>query len=446
MSDEKAAGPANPDGAPVSPWAWVPPAGGGPDETAVLNSAASEAGAEPPSAVTAEPPASVVPDVEPPAVVSPAVVPVAVEPPAGLTPGEPVAVEPPAGLTPAEPMVVSSPVAPVAPVVASPIGSPAGSSPVAAPGVSSPVGSPVAAPGEFAPASAVDLAPTLDDSTRIQPVDESGPVWSTLGRSDAEPAAEVAEAAAGTVEAADAAGDLATPAIPAPVFRDEDTLLTRGEAVPPVFRDESVAPAIRAVSDEERKLAAERAARREARIRALTTAPASDTPSEPPKTVVVTKRSTDTFVASAGLMVLRVVMAGIFGVRGFELLANRPQAEAVFGGTLLPQPEIWVVVAGFGSMAVALTLLVGLLTRVAGAGAMLVAGGALAFVLWGATWNPFDVPQTDFLSGRYAFLGEFELLAAVVGFMFLCVGGGGWSLDRTFRSARSRDRDDLDDL
>jgi len=128
-------------------------------------------------------------------------------------------------------------------------------------------------------------------------------------------------------------------------------------------------------------------------------------------------------------------------VRGFNLLANRGAAEQVLGGTVLPDPVIWVLVAGFGSMLIALALLLGLLTRVAGVAAALISLGTLIFVLWGPGWSPFGVAtQTGFLSGQYAFVGEFELLIAVVGFMFLCVGGGGWSLDRSFRAARARDR------
>ena len=60
------------------------------------------------------------------------------------------------------------------------------------------------------------------------------------------------------------------------------------------------------------------------------------------------------------------------------------------------------------------------------------AGGALAFVMWGP-WSPF-VP------GQPGFLGEFELLLAAVGLLFLLVGAGGWSVDRSFRSARQRDK------
>ena len=199
---------------------------------------------------------------------------------------------------------------------------------------------------------------------------------------------------------------------------------------PEIFRDDSPRHSD-AVTDEERKLAAERAARREARIRALSTP--TTAPVAAPTRVVVTQRSTDKFFPSLGLLLLRIAMAGLFGIRGIELLANRAAAEQALSPTVLPEPSIWVLVAGFGSVLVALGLLLGLATRAAGVGAMLIGGGALAFVMWGPTWSPFDTSSVGFLAGQYAFLGEFELLAAVVGFMFLCVGGGGIAVDRAFR-------------
>ena len=61
-----------------------------------------------------------------------------------------------------------------------------------------------------------------------------------------------------------------------------------------------------------------------------------------------------------------------------------------------------------------------------------IAGGALAFVQWGA-WSPF-VP------GQPGFLGELELLLAAVGLTLMLVGAGGWSLDRSFRAGRQRDK------
>ena len=44
------------------------------------------------------------------------------------------------------------------------------------------------------------------------------------------------------------------------------------------------------------------------------------------------------------------------------------------------------------------------------------------------------------MAGQQGFLGELELVLAAVGLLFLCIGGGGWSIDRSFRSARAKDK------
>ena len=184
------------------------------------------------------------------------------------------------------------------------------------------------------------------------------------------------------------------------------------------------------LSDEERKLAAERAARREAREAALA---APDVRSvAKPEPIVVTRRTTDRFLGGLALFLLRLVVAAIMAVRGLEIVTNLPAAEAQFAATIIPEPAIMAMVTGIAALAIAVALVFGLLTRVAGLGVTLVTGGALAFVLWG-NWSVF-------IPGRSGFIGEFELLLAVVGLVLLCVGGGGFSLDRSFRKSREKDR------
>ena len=100
--------------------------------------------------------------------------------------------------------------------------------------------------------------------------------------------------------------------------------------------------------------------------------------------------------------------------------SSRPRFAARYA---LRHLLISAVVAGASA-----ALVFGLLTRVAGLGVLLIAVGALTFVLWG-NWSPF-------VAGRAGFVGELELLLAVVGLLFLCVGGGGFSLDRSFRKSR----------
>jgi uncharacterized membrane protein YphA (DoxX/SURF4 family) len=189
------------------------------------------------------------------------------------------------------------------------------------------------------------------------------------------------------------------------------------------------------ISDEEQRLAAERAARREARTAALA-APAPQ-PLVAPEPVVIHKRTNDKFWGSLSLALLRIVVAGIFAIRGLNILTDIPAAQAQFATTVLadypPGPQVMAIVTGVASLLIALALLLGLLTRLAGLGVALIAGGALALVYWGPTWSPF-------VNGQPGFIGEYQLLLAVVGLLLLLIGGGGWSLDRSFRAGRERNK------
>lgn len=209
---------------------------------------------------------------------------------------------------------------------------------------------------------------------------------------------------------------------------------------------------------ERERLVAERAARREARLAALapepepvpdatwgdaprTAAPAASAGASAagaaparrladPEPVTVTRRTTDRFAGSLGLFLLRLVTAAIIGFHGLNHLLNLPATTRMISGTVLPAPGILAIVLGAAEVAIAIALVFGLLTRVAGLGLALVAGGALAFVLWGA-WSPFT-------PGESGFTGELELLLVGVGLLFMLVGAGGWSVDHGFR-ARRRD-------
>lgn len=218
-------------------------------------------------------------------------------------------------------------------------------------------------------------------------------------------------------------GEVDAPTMPVPA--------ASGHPDESIYRAHSVAtPSDADPTPEQRHLAAERAARREARTQALAAPDIRTVAAVEP--IVVTRRSNDRFLGAVSLFLLRLVVAAIMAVRGLEIVTNLPAAEALFATTIIPEPRIMALVAGVSALAIAVALVFGLLTRVAGLGVTLITGGALAFVLWG-NWSPF-------LPGRSGFIGEFELLLAAVGLLFLCVGGGGFSLDRSFRKSREKDR------
>jgi putative oxidoreductase len=134
------------------------------------------------------------------------------------------------------------------------------------------------------------------------------------------------------------------------------------------------------------------------------------------------KRTTDKFAGSAGLFLVRVVAAGIIGLHGFAKALDLGAVQRVLAQTVIPEPVIMSYVLTGAEVAIALALLFGLLTRLAGLGLAAIGIGALVFVHW--VTNPFTGNQLT---------GELELLLGAVGLLFVCLGAGGWSIDRAFR-------------
>jgi uncharacterized membrane protein YphA (DoxX/SURF4 family) len=218
-----------------------------------------------------------------------------------------------------------------------------------------------------------------------------------------------------------------TPPAPAP------EAVIPSPAAPPVTNDSIFAPP---PSEEERKLAAERAARKEAMMANLS-APA---PAEQPKAekVVVQRRNTDKFLGSLGLFVLRIVLAGILSIRAFTNLSNIAAfTEQLANNTILPYPEIFAYGIGIAEFIIALCLVLGIIVRISSVLLMVLAIGNLALLYWNPAWSPFDnVPAGTGMS----FYGELDLLLAAVAFLFFCLGGGGWGIDHSFRASRERDK------
>lgn len=145
------------------------------------------------------------------------------------------------------------------------------------------------------------------------------------------------------------------------------------------------------------------------------------------------KRTTDRFLSSLGLFVLRLVTAAIMGLHGIWKITHLPQVEQMLAGTIIPEPRTMSFVLAIAEILIAVSLVFGALVRLSGLGLVLILVGALVFVKW--TTNPF--------SDGYQLNGELELLLAAVGVLFLCVGGGRWGVDGGFRSRRRRRKEGL---
>lgn len=188
-------------------------------------------------------------------------------------------------------------------------------------------------------------------------------------------------------------------------------------------------PNITRVDDSERL----RAEARAARDRQLGKVAQPATPAAPPP--VRHKRTTDKFLGSFGLFVLRVVTAGILGVHGYQHITDINGFTSYIAKVGLPSAHYFAWGIGVAEIAAAAAILFGFFTRVAGVGVAALGIGILAKVMWGAA-NPFQ-------SGVPGFTGELELLLAAVGILLFSLGAGRWSIDAGVRLGRQQSRDGL---
>lgn len=143
---------------------------------------------------------------------------------------------------------------------------------------------------------------------------------------------------------------------------------------------------------------------------------------EPPKP----KRTTDKFLGSLGLFLLRLVTAGVIGLHAFAKALDIGAVQEMLANTVIPQPVVMSYVLTGAEAAIAIALFFGVLTRIAGLGLAAIGIGALVFVRWIS--NPFV---------GNALTGETELLLGAIGLLFFCLGAGGWSVDAAFRRRRA---------
>lgn len=177
------------------------------------------------------------------------------------------------------------------------------------------------------------------------------------------------------------------------------------------------------------RLDAERQAR-EQRLGAVPTSPDNATREDTgPQRV-----TTDRFLPSLGLFILRIVTAGILGVASYQILGSGVDETANFleGYPLIPEPRLVAWILGFTLGAMALLLIIGLLQRVVGFLLLAIAVGSLIFIRWG-NFSIFNA-QVE------GFIGDRDLLLAAVGLLLVTMGGGAWGIDGAFRRARAESK------
>lgn len=185
------------------------------------------------------------------------------------------------------------------------------------------------------------------------------------------------------------------------------------------------------VSEEQARLERERAARREARLAALESVREDDPLQRPAAQAPLVRPArpvTDRFWGSLALFLLRLVTAAILFVHGMNGIINNAPVQTTWANTVLPFPRYIGLGLPWVEVGIALLLVFGVLTRLAGLATLGIMGLTLAFVMWGR-WSIFE-------PGGTGFLGEHELLLAIVGLVLMLLGAGAWSIDYALRRGR----------
>ncbi len=130
---------------------------------------------------------------------------------------------------------------------------------------------------------------------------------------------------------------------------------------------------------------------------------------------------------AVGLLLLRLVVAAVLGVRGLQKIDRRDEAEQMLRAVRMPAYEVLGTLLGPIQLAMAIALVLGLAVRVVGAGVVISAVTALVLVNWSRGSQIFS-------PGVPGFNGDFQLLLAGAGAALLGLGGGGLGLDRAVRN------------
>jgi uncharacterized membrane protein YphA (DoxX/SURF4 family) len=128
------------------------------------------------------------------------------------------------------------------------------------------------------------------------------------------------------------------------------------------------------------------------------------------------------------LILLRLVVVTLLSIRATQEWMNFSRTRDLWATAVLPNPELLALVQICAEYAIALLLLLGLATRVAGIAMIVLHLGVLIFLVWGAV-NPFSATAVGFR-------GELEVLMVSIGLVYAGVGGGGASVDGAIHRAR----------
>lgn len=179
---------------------------------------------------------------------------------------------------------------------------------------------------------------------------------------------------------------------------------------------------------EEARARAEEKANRERALGVVEPAPEADV-----APLKLEKGTNDRFFGALGLFLLRIVTAIVVGVRGIQVLTDIPRTQTALESVNVPSagPVSWAL--GITLLVIAVMILFGFGTRVAG---VLLAAIAITIALLFYWTTQFTI----FQEGQQGIAGDFEALLAAVALVFMFVGAGGWSIDGGMRRARAKRR------
>lgn len=270
----------------------------------------------------------------------------------------------------------------------------------------------------------------VDEPTRIHPIDASlgAPIVDESAADDVVPA-EPVEQDADPYDpidddyeplAADAAAD-AEAARQRSLYRDAaPTAVLAGGAVAGAAALGAIPAAENTAVLDAQEAARLRREERAARDRQLGKVIASQEDDEPP-VIPFSTPSTYKGLPSFGFFLFRLIIAGVLGIRAWQHITHLTATQKMWEATVLQSPATiaWVQIGL--EIGIALMLVLGLGTRIAGILLVVLSVMQLAFVQWGAV-NPFQ-------SGAIDFIGIVDVMLAGAGLLLATVGGGRAAID-----------------
>ena len=137
---------------------------------------------------------------------------------------------------------------------------------------------------------------------------------------------------------------------------------------------------------------------------------------------------------SLGFLLFRLVIAAVVGIRAWQHVSHLSATRDMWAATIVPSPGIiaWTQIGL--EIAIAVMLVIGLGTRIAGLLLLVLSIAQLVFVQWGVV-SPFQPGTSDFI-------GVVDVLLAGAGILFATVGGGRIAFDGAIHLGHLRRKND----